>query len=199
MARGLSAYNPRKGFVFVRIRRMGAQFATCGVGIMPPKDRMHEPGILDLATKLVPGQVVELPSDHDLTSHPVCELVRGPEADEFIRPWVFESAEEAVMADPSRSGLDANQIANGLALTRGATYKQREALEERQRVAREIYDDENEEPVQDFPDENLRRSQNREAGDIYADAVSVRDDEPAETDDEPAPRGRRRPGRVARS
>lgn len=111
---------PEAGSVLVRIRRMDLQWATCGIGIMPPAERVNEEGIFTLCSKLVPGQVVSLPFDHDLTWHPKCEIVRGLERDEFVRPWVFESQEQAVMADPSRSQLSASQIADGLNMVDGA-------------------------------------------------------------------------------
>lgn len=116
--------------VLVRIKRFGTgqhtQFATCGVGIMPPADRVDEEGIFLLCPKLVPGQVVELPADHELIDHPTVEVVRSVAADEFLRPWVFESATDAEMANPSKSGLSVEQIKDGLAMTSYATQKRGE-------------------------------------------------------------------------
>lgn len=118
--------------VKARIRRMGGQWASCGVPVSPP-DHLHgNPSAKHLCPKLVPGQVIEVPDDHNLLNQACVEIVRGLEKDEFLRPWVFPSAEAALLADPSKSHLGADQIASGLALAEGAQRKGRQLAEERQ-------------------------------------------------------------------
>ena len=178
--------SPKEGFVFVRIRRMDLQWSTCGIGIMPPPERRGEEGILTLCAKLVPGQVVALPANHDLTRHMKCEIVRGPERDEFVRPWVFDSQEHAIMADPSRSQLSASQIADGLNLIAGAVHNRM--------TTHEQHGDEEPLPFEhgpSFPDENYSRSRNAH---VRADRAHQ---QAQEQDDAAVPvRGRGRPARA---
>lgn len=103
----------------IRIRRLGDHFISCGVFFAPP------PGTRpDLCPKLVPGQVMEVPDDHQLLvdekADALVEVVRRPAKDEFLRPIVFDTPEAAWMADPSHSGMHADQIREGLALMEAA-------------------------------------------------------------------------------
>jgi hypothetical protein len=124
--------------VMVRIRRMGEQWATCGIGIRPPESETRNPSMKGRCAKLVPGQVVELPRGHSiLRNSKLVEIVDEPAEDEFLRPWVFSSIEAAHQADPSLSHMSAENIASALALTEGAAHKQRQALVEREESARE--------------------------------------------------------------
>lgn len=130
--------------VKARIRRMGKNWASCGVPVSPPIEMRRDPSMTQLCPKLVPGQVIEVPEDHNLLNQECVEIVRGLERDEFMRPWVFPTAEAAIMADPSKSMLTADAIASGLALAEGATMKGKKALVEReaaQRTAREMPDE----------------------------------------------------------
>lgn len=216
MARGKSRDD---GTVLVRIRRMGSQWATCGIGVYPPKDRVRDPRMKALCPKLVPGQCRRLPADHPIlrrANAKLVEIVSAPEPDEFECPWVFETVEDAVRANPSKSHLTADQIAEGLALTEGAQFNQKKKVEDRQRAAREVYEDETpvklrgekgrvqdeleddgEDELEDdgdglTEDVNAKRSQNRH--------VREDDDEkPAEDEEAPRPRRARRPGRASRS
>ncbi|MFA5996170.1 MAG: hypothetical protein WC790_00385 [Candidatus Paceibacterota bacterium] len=114
---------------------MGKQWATCGIGIRPPEHLIGDPRIKKLCPKLVPGQVVELPSDHNLLNNSeLVETVSKLQHDEFMRPWVFDSVEAAARANPSLSGLSAEAIAQGLALTMGATRTQAKAQVSREKV-----------------------------------------------------------------
>lgn len=86
-----------------------------------------------LCGKLVPGQVVRLPANHStLKNTKLVEIVTRLEDDEFERPWVFDSIEQAKMSDPSLSNLPVEQIMSGLALTQGTAASQRRKLEERE-------------------------------------------------------------------
>lgn len=130
--------------VKARIRRMGKNWATCGVPVSPPIELRRDPSMTQLCPKLVPGQVIEVPEDHNLLNQECVEIVRGLERDEFMRPWVFPTAEAAIMADPSKSMLTADAIASGLALAEGATMKGKKAVAEReaaQRTARVMPDE----------------------------------------------------------
>lgn len=118
--------------VLARIRRMGKQWASCGIPVRPPEHLLSNPTIKRRCPKLVPGQVIEVPRDHNLLNQDAVEIVRKVERDEFKRPWVFSSAEAAAMADPTRSRMGADQIAAGLALAEGAQRKGLKALEERE-------------------------------------------------------------------
>ncbi len=120
-----------KQMVMARIKRMGKQWASCGVPVRPPEDRIHEANIKRLCPKLVPGQVIKVPSDHNLLNQDCVEIVRRVENDEFMRPWVFKSADEATLANPTKSRLGAAQIAMGLNMAAGAQDKGRKALEAR--------------------------------------------------------------------
>lgn len=122
--------------VKARIRRMGKNWATCGVPVSPPIELRRDPSMTQLCPKLVPGQVIEVPEDHNLLNQECVEIVRGLERDEFMRPWVFPTAEAAIMADPSKSMLTADAIASGLALAEGATMKGKKALVEREAAQR---------------------------------------------------------------
>ena len=108
--------------VFLRIKRFGKEWATCGIGVIPPAGQAHDPRMKKLCPKLVPGQVIELPVTHPLVKkrNRLVEEVDGPEKDEFLRPWVFHSAEEAAMANPSKSRLGPAQILDGLTMRAGA-------------------------------------------------------------------------------
>lgn len=182
--------------VFLRIKRYGTnQWATCGIGIMPPPESVGDPRMKRLCPKLVPGQVIELPVTHPLVKKR-CRLVEevdGPEKDEFIRPWVFHSAEEAAKSNPSKSRLGPQQILDGLTLRDGAI---RNAPVRREKARKEAFENETwgePEGVQEQPepeyedirpiseDERVKRSQNR----------AVRD-EPEEVEEAPAPRPRQR-------
>lgn len=122
--------------VKARIRRMGKNWASCGVPVSPPLELRRDPSMTQLCPKLVPGQVIEVPEDHNLLNQECVEIVRGLERDEFMRPWVFPTAEAAIMADPSKSMLTADAIASGLALAEGATMKGKKALVEREAAQR---------------------------------------------------------------
>jgi hypothetical protein len=118
--------------VMVRIKRMGKQWATCGVPVSPPPELKGKPNAKALCPKLVPGQVIEVPITHNLLNQDCVEQVRRVEPDEFRRPWAFNSAEEAKMANPTKSKLGADQITMGLSLAEGAQRKGRKALAERE-------------------------------------------------------------------
>lgn len=110
----------------VRIKRMGDQFATIGIGLGVPADVSRDspefPDVAARAAKLAPGQVVDLPSDHFLIEplHKCLEIVRKPEADEFLRPWVFPDMETAIGANPWKSNMTPEQVEESLALSAGA-------------------------------------------------------------------------------
>lgn len=111
------------GTVKIRIKRLGSQWSSVGVPFDPPSDRKGEQGIQYLCTKLVPGQVVELPDTHPILRSQHIEIVKGPEKDEFMRPWVFNSVEDAIRADPSKMvGLPLNADVSYMA--EGATMSQ---------------------------------------------------------------------------
>lgn len=122
--------------VRARIKRMGKQWAACGVPVYPPPHLQGKASAKRLCPKLVPGQVIEVPANHNLLNQDCVEIVRRVERDEFLRPWAFTSAEDALMANPSKSRLGADQIAAGLNLAAGARDKGRKALAERE-AARE--------------------------------------------------------------
>lgn len=122
--------------VMVRIKRMGKQWASCGVPVSPPENRKGDANIKKLCPKLVPGQVITLPRDHNLLNQDCVEVVRGVGKDEFRRPWVFRSADEAAMANPTKSRLGPDQIAMGLNMAAGAVVKGREKLEARAEARR---------------------------------------------------------------
>jgi hypothetical protein len=126
-------------WVKARIRRMGKQWASCGVPVSPPDELRGQASAKRLCPKLVPGQVIEVPDTHNLLNQACVEIVRGIEPDEFLRPWVFKSSEEALLANPSKSRLGADMIAAGLSLAEGAQVKGRKAAEERQ--ARQLEED----------------------------------------------------------
>lgn len=136
--------------VLVRIKRMGKQWASCGVPVSPPENRKGDANIKRLCPKLVPGQVIELPSDHNLLQQDCVEIVRRIERDEFLRPWVFKSADEAAMANPTKSRLGADQIAMGLNMARGATKKKASELEARE-IAREEAAEDDDDDFYDKP------------------------------------------------
>lgn len=165
--------------VLVRIKRMGDQWATCGIGVEAPADMKDRENVYDLCTKLVPGQCIRLPDTHRLARHHLCEVVRRPEKDEFERPWVFKTAEHAMLADPSRAGLSADEIINALAMLDGAREHAEAAAEsrfrERDNASRdhgfyvaendsegEEPDDDDDEREEDPDTANERRSGNRE-------------------------------------
>lgn len=118
--------------VRARIKRMGDMFAACGVGVRPPEDMVGTPGIKKLCPKLVPGQVIEVPANHNLLRQKCVEIVRDVERDEILRPWVFKSAADALMANPSKSRLGAEAIQASLALSQGAVDHQARKLAARE-------------------------------------------------------------------
>ncbi len=129
--------------VKVRIKRMGKQWASCGIPVSPPENMRSNPGIKRLCPKLVPGQVIEVPDTHNLLNQDCVEIVRRLEPDEFLRPWVFRSAEDATMANPTKSRMGAQAIANGLNLAEGAQAKGQAKLAEREENRRRaLLDDE---------------------------------------------------------
>ena len=197
---------PKAGNVWVRIRRMGSQWATCGMGVRPPEKLVGKPGMKRLCPKLVPGQVIELPQNHPLTKqHKLIEFVNGLESDEFLRPWVFPTQEAAMMANPTKSRMGADDIAAGLALVSGAQRERKGKLDERLAEqplsadqmspadAADAYDDELRkqlaeaglaaEPLE-TDDELAARTQNRELADIRENARPVEDDEGEQSADE---------------
>jgi hypothetical protein len=183
----------KQEMVRIRIKRFGKNWATCGVGVRPPENLVGDPRMKRLCPKLVPGQVIELPADHSLlTQRKLIERVDGPEHDEFMRPWVFKTAADAGMANPSKSRLGVDQIMTGLALADGAINHQ-----ERKKAARdaakeaEDYDDEpqpeyeDEEELEELEDEKTvaKRARNSVSRKIKKEAVPIDDDE----EDPPAP------------
>lgn len=209
--------------VLARIRRFGKQWASCGVPVSPPDYLKGDPKAKRLCPKLVPGQVIEVPDNHNLLNQACVEIVRGLEADEFERPWAFRNSEEALLANPSKSRLGADQIAAGLTLAEGAQIKGRKAAEERQEAARRAERDEApaprtprrlpdpEEPIYggergevyegtrreidgDDEDDYQPTSQNRLSRD-EADELRGREDEPEEPEAPPVRRGRQPRGK----
>jgi hypothetical protein len=193
----------KEEMVRIRIKRFGKNWATCGVGVRPPEHLVGDPRMKRLCPKLVPGQVIELPADHSLlTQRKLIERVDGPEHDEFMRPWVFKTAADAGMANPSKSRLGVDQIMTGLALADGAINNQGRKLEERKalqddyRDSRPSHEDKvfNEnEPQPEYEDEELeeledektvaKRARNSVSRKIKTEAVPIEDDE----EDPPAP------------
>lgn len=114
--------------VLVRIKRLGKHFASCGVGVRPPEDMIGTPGIKRRCPKLVPGVLIRLPISHNLLNQPTVEIVRRAEPDEIIRPWVFDSAEAAVLANPHKTHLTHDQIESGLMMKEGAELSGRDKL-----------------------------------------------------------------------
>jgi hypothetical protein len=145
----------------------------------------------------VPGQVIELPANHNLTRQPAIEFVRRIEKDEILRPWVYDTAEDAILGNPHKSRLSTDQIEAGLAMSEGAIANRAHELEDRERARsalgqKPVLDDDEDEVVSEedaYEDEadNAKRSRNRTPSAIYDDAKPV-EDEPAK----PARRGRRR-------
>lgn len=193
----MPAYTPKPGHVFLRIKRFDKNWATCGIGVIPPAGLAHDPRMKKLCPKLVPGQVIELPENHPLVKKRsrLVEFVDGPEKDEFVRPWVFHSAEEAVLANPSKSRLGPQQILDGLTMREGAIEnapkhrkKAREALAKEQGFGTEQSSGPEPEYEDDAPLESqaeiAKRAQNR----------APRDEahEPAEDAPEPPRRRARR-------
>jgi hypothetical protein len=141
--------------VLLRIKRFGKEWATCGIGISPPPGMAHDPRMKRLCPKLVPGQVIELPASHPLVKKR-CKLVEevdGPEKDEFVRPWVFHSAEEAAMANPSKSRLGPSQILDGLTLRDGAIQNAPVRREKARKEAVKEYEDDALEPEYEAPEQ----------------------------------------------
>ncbi len=168
-----------------RIRRMGNQFESCGIGVRPPEDRIGQPAMKRLCPKLVPGQVIELPEGHTLATQRCIERVRRVEEDEILRPWVFKSAEDAAMANPAKSRLSADAITNGLAMVESAQEKRQELADIAERKRAEAAElkragiERGYAPEQDDDEPEVdRRSQNRLTRDVYEDAEPVEDDEP---------------------
>jgi len=181
--------------VRVRIKRFGTQWATCGVGVRPPERLVGEPRMKRLCPKLVPGQIIELPATHSLLKQTkLIEIVQEPEADEFIRPWVFNSAEDAMLANPNKSRLGPEQIMTGLALSDGAISNQQRRLDERQDAreaeefdrpgTRKTFNEDHPEPDYEDDEDELedeatvaRRAGNRVSRKVKDEAVPVEDDE----------------------
>lgn len=197
-----------KKLILIRIKRYGAGgWATCGVGVRPPEHLVGEPSMKRLCPKLVPGQCIELPVGHPLLKQTkLIERVDEPEDDEFVRPWVFNTAEEAAMADPSRSRMGADQIRDGLALADGAIEgraREHKKLVKEQKASKRkkapvepeeydepdedpIYGDDGDEPDFESEDEVATRASNRVKRSVKDEARPVEDDE----DEAPAPRKR---------
>lgn len=134
--------------VLARIKRFGNQFASCGVPLRPSNGLRVAKA---LCPKLVPGQVVELPEDSNTLMQDCIEVVRKVQSDEILRPVVFRTPEEAVMADPSRSGMRVDDIRAALQFAEGAKLNRRKF---RQGEDADL-------PDELSDDENARRSQNR--------------------------------------
>lgn len=124
--------------VLARIKRFGNQWASCGVPVRPPEDMVGRQSTKRLCPKLVPGQVIKIPEDHNLLNQECVEIVRKVAHDEFIRPWVFANAEQATMANPTKSRLGATQIAMGLNMAIGAAENRRKALADREAAQEEL-------------------------------------------------------------
>lgn len=196
----------------VRIKRMGKQWATCGIQIRPPEDMIGSPGIKRRCTKLVPGQVVDLPKDHTIWNQgELIEQVRRVMPDEILRPWVFPTADAALAANPTKARLTHDQIQQGLVMAEGAIdnadYHREKARKERAGEA------DNEPDEDDYielePEEKTaRRAKNRQTQDVYEDARPIEDDpeeprsrsrgkRPADAEED-APRSPRRRAAVRR-
>src|SRR5258705_1914184 len=105
----------------VRIRRMGDQWISCGV-FFPRPPGVHR----TLCPKLVHGQVMEVPDDHEILNYEhLIEVVAKPAKDEFLRPLVFDTPENALMADPSVSGVGIEAIQQHVAMVAGAVKHRR--------------------------------------------------------------------------
>lgn len=121
-----------------RIRRMNDQFDTIGISLgVPPSVKRDSPEYADVAAragKLAPGQVVELPDDHFLVNplHKCLEEVRRVGKDEVLRPWVFETIEDATSANLWKSRMSQGDVENALAMSAGAVEKARLAAEARE-------------------------------------------------------------------
>lgn len=193
--------------VRLRIRRMGAQFATCGIGVRPPEHLVKDPTMKRLCPKLVPGQVIDLPRSHPLahkSKSKMIEHVEDLEDDEILRPWVFKSPEAAIAANPAKSRISIEEIRNGLAMTEGAHATSREKT--RQRHEEDLHDDDRDEPEEsdyedelESDDEVAERASNRVSRDIKDDARPVTDDEDdqEEPEEEEEPRRGKRAPRAA--
>ena len=183
--------------VLIRIKRMGDQFSTCGIGIRPPERFVGNPSMKRLCPKLVPGQCVELPVTHPLvrkkSKH--IEIVLEPEVDEVIRPWVFKSAEDAALANPSKSKLTPDQILQGLTLTEGAIgnapeHRKKFQDEHRDDDDDDFYDDDDEDFEEDLESDDVvaKRASNRVMREEKEDARPVvDDDDDGDDDDDEAP------------
>lgn len=160
---------------------------------------MKDPSMKRRCPKLVPGQVIELPANHNLARQPSIEIVRRVEKDEVLRPWVYDSAEDAVIGNPNKSRLSPDQIEAGLSMSAGAIANRESEYTERQKARSatkpvldhvdepEDEDDETgsvDEPEDDEEDEsedeeaNAKRSRNRATPDVYKDAKPIVEDEP---------------------
>ncbi len=189
-----------------RIKRFGNQFASCGVPLRPPPELIGHPSAKRLCPKLVPGQVVDLPEGHRIEDNELCERVRRVERDEILRPWVFATAEDAKMANPSRSLLSVDAIEAGLALAEGAIekrardYQEREARRAEHAVqstrARVAEVGDGDEPLDD-DDDYVPNPANRETADIYEDARDP-DAEPDAENAKPERPARRRAAPAAK-
>lgn len=172
----------------VRIRRMGDQWSSCGVFFTLPAGVKYP-----ICPKLVPGQVMEVPEGHELLECDLIETVRKPAKDEFIRPMVFRTVEDAVMADPSKSKLGIEAIRQGIALISSAV----ETAQARRAKTLAVLEDEQDEDEDEDTAELTAaagRASNTALRSIYDHATPVEDDAP----EPPAARGRGRPPRVGR-
>lgn len=203
----------------VRIKRFGNQFASCGIAIRPPENRAYEPGIKRLCPKLVPGQVVELPENHNALNQECIEVVKKVRDDEILRPWVYRNAEHALQGNPFKAKFSPDDIAEGLAMAKGAVdnadkYREKARVKAERKADAETYDDDGdddgeelvdddgEEVIDDSDDANARRASNRETADVYKGAkpvtrsVSKVQDDP-EPPAPPQPSQRRRRARAS--
>jgi len=163
---------------------MGDQFATCGIGIRPPDDRINESGINELCPKLVPGQVVEVPEGHNIINQASIEIVQRIEKDEILRPIVFPDGETADMADPSKRKLGIEAIRERMAMLTSAVDHRAAALAARQELG---YDGErghvSDDPraiQEDFGHES-GRADNRMLRDAKDDAEPIAEGDPVTT------------------
>ncbi len=189
----------------VRIKRMGNQFLSCGIMLRPPAKLIDKPNIKRLCPKLVPGQVVELPEDHNALNQDCIEIVRKVQDDEILRPWVFDNPEDALMANPSKSRLSHDDIVSGLAMAEGAVanadeHREKARAKKLKKAERETEFDEDEDGEPDIdPNENLKRSGNRQRAEVYEDAKPVARSRPAPAPEPEVPAAEAKVGRRTRN
>lgn len=149
--------------VLVRIKRdrAGHFFDSCGVPVRPPEQLVRKPGIKKLCPKLVPGQVLRVPVDHNILNQDCIEVVRGElYEDEFERPWVFDNPADAVLANPSKSNRSVEEILAGLAFGEGAKESQKRKLEARMADAED--EDDEDDDYQGNPQNRMTRGEAEE-------------------------------------